>query len=388
MPCPHGKRRSRCTDCGGSGLSVHGRERTGCSIAAARKDCSIAAAKMHGVASSDLLQRRSRTKRKKGEDEQEQVVVLEGVEVDNKTSHANVHVLSGRLEPYQAQVLNRSGRKVCLGSFATAEEAALCIARSSSGRAAAERAATAARKQVLQQAQVEGLMLRTADNKTGYANVVVSTDGLETYSAEVRHRGKLSYLGRFATAEEAALCAARSPEGQAAAADRAAVEQALQQAQAEGLTLRKAANRSGYAFVSTHAAYPQPKDPKLRGKHRFESYSATVRRSGTSVVLGRFGTAEEAALCIARSPEGKAAAERVAAEPSPPSEPLTREQALQQAEAEGLTLRKTNTKSCTVWKTKQGCPEAADPRLAEARGSLAHGLALRKRPPESQLAGT
>ena len=311
----------------------------------------MAAAKMNGVASSDLVHRR-RTKRKKGEDEQEQVVVLQGVEVDNKISYANVHVLPGRLKPYQAQVLNRSGRKVCLGSFATAEEAALCIAQSPEGRAAAERAAGAAREQVLQQAQVEGLTLRTAENKTGYANVVVSTDGLETYSAEVRHRGKLKYLGRFATAEEAALCAARSPEGQAAATDRAAVEQALQQAQAEGLTLRKAANKSGYAFVSTHAAYPQPRDPRLRGKHRFESYTATVRRSGKSVALGRFGTAEEAALCIARSPEGKAAAERVAAEPPPPSAPLTREQALQQAEAEGLTLRKTNTKSGSMLKNK------------------------------------
>ena len=139
MPCPHGKRRSRCKDCGGSGLCEHWRERTRC------KDCGMAAAKMDGVASSDLVHRR-RTKRKKGEDEQEQVVVLEGVEVDNKTSYANVHVLSGRLKPYQAQVLNRSGRKVCLGSFATAEEAALCIARSPEGKAAAGRAAIAARE--------------------------------------------------------------------------------------------------------------------------------------------------------------------------------------------------------------------------------------------------
>ena len=84
------------------------------------------AAKMDGVASSDLLRRR--TKRKKGEDEQEQVVVLEGVEVDNKISYANVHVLPGRLKPYQAQVLNRSGRKVCLGSFATARRPP-CVSR-------------------------------------------------------------------------------------------------------------------------------------------------------------------------------------------------------------------------------------------------------------------
>ena len=37
------------------------------------------------------------------------------------------------------------------------------------------------------------------------------------YQAHVRHGGKLVHLGCFATAEEAALCIARSPEGQAAA---------------------------------------------------------------------------------------------------------------------------------------------------------------------------
>ncbi len=34
---------------------------------------------------------------------------------------------------------------------------------------------------------------------------------------------------------------------------------------------------------------------------------------GTKVYLGTFATAEEAALCVARSPEGRAAAERAAA---------------------------------------------------------------------------
>ena len=42
------------------------------------------------------------------------------------------------------------------------------------------------------------------------------------YVARVRRGGKLVHLGNFATAEEAALCVARTPEGQAAAADRAA----------------------------------------------------------------------------------------------------------------------------------------------------------------------
>eukprot|EP00964_Phaeocystis_antarctica_P009171 scaffold4972_cov60-Phaeocystis_antarctica.AAC.1 len=63
-------------------------------------------------------------------------------------------------------------------------------------------------------------------------------------------------LGTFATAKKAALCVARSPEGQAAAAQRAAAapppappltsEEARQQAQAERLTLLVADNKTGY----------------------------------------------------------------------------------------------------------------------------------------------
>ena len=43
-----------------------------------------------------------------------------------------------------------------------------------------------------------------------------------------------------------------------------------------------------------------------------------MRRGGKGVNLGRFATAEEAALCVARSPEGQAAAKRTAAERAAP----------------------------------------------------------------------
>jgi hypothetical protein len=46
----------------------------------------------------------------------------------------------GQLKPYQAQVWC-GGKVVYLGRFVTAEEAALSVARSPEGRAAAERAA-------------------------------------------------------------------------------------------------------------------------------------------------------------------------------------------------------------------------------------------------------
>ena len=48
----------------------------------------------------------------------------------------------------------------------------------------------------------------------------------------------------------------------------------------------------------------------------------------------------EAALCIARTPEGREAAKRAAAPPPP-----TSTEAQQQAQAEGLTLLKANTKA-------------------------------------------
>ena len=49
---------------------------------------------------------------------------------------------------------------------------------------------------------------------------------------------------------------------------------------------------------------PRPGKPK--------PYQARVRRAGKPVTLGNFATAEEAALCVARSPEGRAAARRAA----------------------------------------------------------------------------
>ena len=49
----------------------------------------------------------------------------------------------------------------------------------------------------------------------------------------------------------------------------------------------------------------QPGQPK--------PFKARVRRGGEQVHLGTFATAEEAALCVTRSPEGQAAAKRAAA---------------------------------------------------------------------------
>ena len=94
--------------------------------------------------------------------------------------------------------------------------------------------------------------------------------------------------------------------------------EARQQAQAEKLTLLVAENKTGYFGVAPRPCRPKP-------------YQAQVTRGGKTVHLGMFATAEEAALCIARSPEGEAAAEKIVA-------PLTSEEARQQAQEEGLVL--------------------------------------------------
>ena len=168
-----------------------------------------------------------------------------------------------------------------------------------------------------QQARAEGLTLLVAENKTGFLGVYLKPNRIKPYQAQLKRGGKDVILGSFATAEEAALCVARTPKGRAAVAERAATaappltsEEALGQAQAEGLTLLVADNKTGYYGVSlTHPGRPNP-------------YQAQVSRGGKTVSLGSFATAEEAALCVARSPEGRAAAERpVAAAPLQPSAP-------------------------------------------------------------------
>ena len=179
--------------------------------------------------------------------------------------------------------------------------------------------------------QVAELTLLKADNKTGYFGVnLAKPHRLKPYKAQVWRNSKHVHLGYFATAEEAALCVAQSPEGQEAQRDAAAPpltsEEARQQAQAEGLMLRVADNKTGFSGVSLD----KPGHPK--------PYQARVMCGGKNVYLGRFVTAEEAALCIARSPEGRAAAAQRAAAAPPPGQPLTSEEARQTAQGEGLTM--------------------------------------------------
>ena len=230
---------------------------------------------------------------------------------ENEAGYYGVCLASpGKPKPYGARV-SRGCKQVHLGSFATAEEAALCVARSPEGQAVAAGRAAAAppltSKEALQQAQAEKLTLVVAESKTGYFGVTLAYPGWpKPYRARVRRGGKQVHLDHFASAEEAALCVARSPEGQAVAAERAAVaapltsEEARQQTHAEGLTLVVAETKTGYFGVTLDK----------RGKSK--PYEARVKRGGYLVSLGCFASAEEAALWVARSPEGQVAAGRAA----------------------------------------------------------------------------
>ena len=82
-------------------------------------------------------------------------------------------------------------------------------------------AAPLTREVALQQAQAEGLTLLVAKGKTGYFGVVGKPGRPKPYHGQVSRSGKDVYLGSFATAEEAALCVARTPEGQKTATRRA-----------------------------------------------------------------------------------------------------------------------------------------------------------------------
>ena len=190
-------------------------------------------------------------------------------------------------------------------------------------------------EEAVQQAAAEGLtLLRSESSSTGYKGVRVSFNGScksKPYTARVTRGGRQVHLGIFATAEEAALCYARSPEGQAAPPEPPpplTPEEAVRQAEAEGLTLLKSeSGSSGYKGVYFDISKSKP-------------YKAEVRHGGKLVHLGRYATPEEAALCYARTPEGRTAA---TAPPEPP--PLTAEEALRQAEAEGLTLLRSASSS-------------------------------------------
>ena len=144
------------------------------------------------------------------------------VRADNASGFKNVSLDSA----VSKRFLAHGGRKEYLGQFATAEEAALTVARflGPEGVAAALAAPkpvpapmTAAEARAT--AVSEGLTLVGADNATGFMYVSRANCASKPFEANVKRGGCRSYLGQFVTAEEAALAVARflGPEGAAAA---------------------------------------------------------------------------------------------------------------------------------------------------------------------------
>ena len=115
-------------------------------------------------------------------------------------------------------------------------------------------------------------MLLVAESETGYLGVrLAKKPGLsKPYEARVSRSGKRVSLGSFATAEEAALCVARTPEGQAAAVERAAAatpltsEEARQQALVEGLVLRVARSPEGQGQVGARSVCQEREEAELQ----------------------------------------------------------------------------------------------------------------------------
>ena len=190
------------------------------------------------------------------------------VRADNMTGFKGVSHSNIISKPFRAE-LWRAGRKRNLGNFATAEEAALAVARALGPEVVASalappmpEPAPMAPEETHAAAAAEGLTLLRADNTAGFLNVTrARIHESKPFVAEVSRGVRRHYLGCFATAEEAALAVARflGPEGVVAvlAVDAAkALEpapmtagEALAAAAAVGLPLVRAENSTGFMHV-------------------------------------------------------------------------------------------------------------------------------------------
>ena len=157
------------------------------------------------------------------------------------------------------------------------------------------------------EAKAEGLTLaRSRIQESGFRNVSLRPENRtkwcpvlgswmnnpnpRPYSANFKRFGKQIHLGCFATAEEAALHVARTPEKREAASlpPPMTAAGAMAEAEAEGLTLARADNQSGFRSVHVHNCH---------------SYTLSKPYEARAPPYGYFATAEEASLQIARTTE-------------------------------------------------------------------------------------
>jgi hypothetical protein len=221
------------------------------------------------------------------------------VRADNKTGHKCVAFRQGP-RPYQLKI-SVQGHPQCLGSFATAEEAALEYARHVGKEQAAQEAEAAAlpmtAAEALAAAEEEDLMLVRADSKAGFKGVTYvqgnKTGRSRPYALKIWAEGRAQRLGYYATAEEAALEYARHVGKERAAKEAAeaappmTAAEVLARAAEEGLMLVRADNKTRYKNVAFHHGKPRP-------------YQLQITVDGRTQSLGNFATGEEAALHLAR----------------------------------------------------------------------------------------
>ncbi|EOD06957.1 hypothetical protein EMIHUDRAFT_218678 [Emiliania huxleyi CCMP1516] len=196
----------------------------------------------------------------------ERLVLIPAVIKNSTTGYKCVTFHRGN-KKFQAKV-KAGGKHVFLGSFDTVEEAATAYARSEYGRADAAKlrqpraAPTVAGAEAIRQAEREGLTLATSsNNSTGYKGV--------TFCPKQRSSKKYK-LSVWVDGRNVTL--------------------AVQQAGREGLTLAtSSSSNSSYRGVTFY--------PKER---RSKKYHLHMRVGGKQNFLGRFATAEEAALARAR----------------------------------------------------------------------------------------
>jgi len=199
-----------------------------------------------------------------------------------------------------------------MGTFATAEEAALTYSRHVGRVAAEEEAARASHadmtaEEALAAAEAEGLpLVRSAANSTGFKSVLRTNAQGGRFHIDSRTAGQPT--GTFTTAEAAALAYSRHIGREAAAAKAArashadmTAEEALAAAEAEGLPLlRSAANSTGFKYLHHTNTNGQGS--------RF--YIDSSRTAGQQT--GTFTTAEAAALTYSRHIGREAAEAEVA----------------------------------------------------------------------------
>jgi len=277
-------------------------------------------------------------------DEARAAAAAEGLELVpssiRKTGFKYVHALPGG--KFEASVWDHD-KTIHLGTFATAEEAALCYARYVGvERAAAEAAeARVAAPQPLTAdearaaAAAEGLELVPSSRSrsvTGFKGVRMHTPSYFQCSVIEENGEKKRYLGTFRTPEEAALCYARHIGAERAAAEAAKVRGECLQLKAD--EARAAAAAEGLELVPSLSS-----ETGFKGVYKHHrKYKAYVSENGNGCHLGTFATAEEAALCHARYIGAERAAAEAAEARVEVPQPLTADEARAAAAAEGLEL--------------------------------------------------